>query len=284
MAYIVSDFLKKSIRLLEDHNVFEPVISAERIFSHYTSLSRTELYAAAETIIYNPRIHNIKAALERRINGEPVAYITGECEFYNIKLKVDKRVMVPRPETEILVEECIKLLRDKEGSLRVADVGTGSGNIAISLAVNLPKSDIIATDIQQSALELARENAGLNNAADRIDFVRGNLFEPLKSFQRSFDAIVSNPPYISWDERDSLPIEVRDFEPEKALFCEEDGLYIIRKLAEQAVVYLNAGGILALEIGYSQGNDAKNMMRKHFSDVKLIKDYSGKDRIVIGVM
>ncbi|MBD3234386.1 MAG: peptide chain release factor N(5)-glutamine methyltransferase [candidate division Zixibacteria bacterium] len=283
MAYTVSEFFRKSIRLLEDHGVFEPTTSAERIFSHHTGLSRTELYAAAETIIYSPLIHNIKAALERRINGEPVAYIIGECEFYNIKLKIDKRVMIPRPETEILVDECIKLLRVKEGNLHIADIGAGSGNIAISLAVNLPDADLIAIDTEHSALELAKENARLNNVADRIDFTRGDLLKPLEYFRHKFDAIVSNPPYISWDDRDSLPVEVRKYEPEKALFCREDGLYIIRNLAEQAVEYLNAGGFLALEIGHNQGDEAKNIMRNHFNSVKLIKDYSGNDRIVIGI-
>jgi len=281
-AYIISDLLRKIIATLKENDVSEPEVSAERILSHITGLSRADLYSATDKIILDPEIHRAKAMMERRISGEPLAYIIGECAFYNIKLRIDNRVLVPRPETEILVDEAIKRLKDIRGKKKVADIGTGSGNIAISLVFNVSDLRVIATDINRSIIELAESNAILNGVSGKINFLVGELFEPLVDYRNKFDAVISNPPYIGIDEKDNLPIEVRKYEPTEALFAGDDGLSIIRKIIEQAPEYLKQGGFLAMEIGYKQGAEAKELMSSRFGGIKIIKDYVGRDRVVIG--
>jgi release factor glutamine methyltransferase len=284
MADTVSNLLRKMISLLREKGVFEPEVSAERIMSSFTGLKRSELYVADETLIYNPAIHDIKAAVERRIAGEPVAYITGESEFYNIKLKIDRRVMVPRPETEILVDEVISILKGKSGHLSVADIGTGSGNIAIAIACNIEEVRIIATDTSASALELAEENARLNGVEDKIEFRRGDLLTPLSNIDYKFDAIVSNPPYVAEGDKDILPVEVRRYEPFEALFAGEDGLDAIRTIIRESPLYLKAGGLLALEIGYNQAAPVNELMKSDFMEVKIKKDLAGRDRVLLGYL
>jgi release factor glutamine methyltransferase len=284
MAEIVSDFLRRSIQLLRDHNVFEPVIAAERIFSHITGMRRADIYSATETLIYEPQIRQIKAALQKRINGEPVAYIKGECEFYNVTLKIDSRVLIPRQETEILVDEVIKRLKKKEGKFKGLDIGTGSGNIAISMAKNIENIEMIATDIDDSILGLAKKNAALNGVENKIEFRKGELFTSLDDCKSKFDFIVSNPPYVGENERDDLPVEVIKYEPEDALFAGDDGLDIIVKIIEQAPLYLKPGGLLAMEIGYRQGAAVKDIILKSFAKSELIKDFAGHDRIIIGYL
>ena len=282
MAYIVSDLLREMIRRLADNGVYEPEVSAKRILTHITGMERAEMYADDRTLIYEPEINAAKAAIERRISGEPVAYIVGGCEFYNIKLKIDRRVLVPRPETEVLLDEVISRLREQKGKLIAADIGTGSGNIAISIAFNIPGLRIIATDIDAFVLELAMENAEMNGVADRIEFREGDLFAPLGNEYSKFDAIISNPPYVSEQERNILPVEVRKYEPARALFAGADGLSVIKKIVSQAPRYLKAGGLLALEIGYQQGSAVRDLMTRDFREVELLKDLAGTDRVIVG--
>ncbi|MBD3169865.1 MAG: peptide chain release factor N(5)-glutamine methyltransferase [candidate division Zixibacteria bacterium] len=282
MAFIVSDFLRRLIELFSDRGVFEPEISAERILSSITGMSRAELYSANDNIIYNPLIHRAKSAAERRIAGEPLAYITGECEFYNVSLKIDRRVMVPRPDTETLVEEVLKKLQRIEGDKLVADVGTGSGCIAVSLAVNLDRIEVIASDYKAEVIDLAEENAQLNSVNRKIRFVAGNKFEPFGDYNKQFDCIVSNPPYIAGGEKEKLPVEVREYEPAGAIFAGEDGLDFIRELVNESPAFLKRDGFLAMEIGYMQGEAVKDLMREKFYYIELVKDLSGNDRVVIG--
>ena len=282
MADIVSSLLRKMIRTLTDSGVFEPDVSAERILSSITGMKRSELYAATDTIIYNPDIHSAKAALERRIAGEPAAYITGECEFFNIKLKIDRRVLVPRPETEILVEETIKLLRQKGGKSKAVDIGTGSGNIAISLVRNISDLEMIATDIGPLVLNLAEENAKLNGVGDRIEFRLGKHFVPITDCPGIFDCVVSNPPYIGEEEKATLPVEVRKYEPPEALFAGKNGFAVSKEIITKSPEYLKPGGFLAMEIGFKQGQEIEKLMRPYFKEVKLLKDLAGRDRVVVG--
>ena len=284
MSDTVSNFLSGMIRTLRENGVFEPNVSAERILSAITGLNRAELYSGTDKLIYPPQIHSAKAAMERRIKGEPVAYIIGECEFYNVILKIDKRVLEPRPETEILVDEVIKYLRERHGPLRVVDIGTGSGNIAISLAYNVPDLQVAATDIDAAVLELAQENAEAMKVSGRIDFRMGELFAPLLGDAGQFDAVVSNPPYVGDDEMELLPIEVGKFEPHRALFAGIDGLAIIKRLIEEAPVYLKEDGFLAIEIGYDQEAAVRHLMNFNFRNVRIIADLAGKPRVAIGFM
>jgi release factor glutamine methyltransferase len=189
------------------------------------------------------------ALLEERASGKPVQYINGVCEFYGFPFRVTPDVLIPRPETELLVERAILLVRSSD-SPRILDVGTGSGAIAVALAKHLADARIFATDLSQSALGVAELNAGRNEVLDRIRFLRGDLLAPV--IDRQFDLIVSNPPYVPEPDRASLAVEVRDHEPALALFAGSDGLDIYRRLIPAAHEALVPSGFLALEIGYGQ--------------------------------
>ena len=188
------------------------------------------------------------ALIERRLAGEPIQYITGETEFYGLPFQVNRSVLIPRPETEHLVEKVLSLASNFERP-RIVDVGTGSGAIAVALAHKLPTARIAAIDISAPALAVARGNAERNGVADRIRFLEGDLLAPVAGEQ--FEIVVSNPPYVAESDRDSLSVEVRDYEPSLALFA-GSGLDVYRRLIPDAFAVLVAGGILALEIGCGQ--------------------------------
>jgi len=189
--------------------------------------------------------------IARRLRHEPIQYITGQQEFYGLSLHVSPAVLIPRPETEHLVEAVLTRLPASQ-PLKIADIGTGSGAIAIALAVHLPAAQITALDISRTALDLATANARIHNVADRIQFLQSDLLSALDHQAETFDAIVSNPPYIPETDRDTLHRQVRDHEPAIALFAGETGLDIYRRLIQQAYNALKPNGLLALEIGYGQ--------------------------------
>ena len=189
--------------------------------------------------------------LKRRLAGEPIQYIIGETEFYRLPFRVTRDVLIPRPETEHLVEKAIELVHGLSRP-RIVDVGTGFGAIAIALAHELPQATVTAIDVSAPALEIAKDNAVRNGVADRIQFTLGDLLAPVAREQ--FDLLVSNPPYVATSERDTLDVEVRDYEPPIALFAGEDGLSIYRRLIWQARDVLVSGGFIVLEIGYNQAD------------------------------
>jgi release factor glutamine methyltransferase len=209
-----------------------------------------------------------ESLLQRREQHEPLAYILGFREFYSRKFRVDRSVLIPRHETEILVEECLK---DSRENLTVLDIGTGSGCIAITLKLERPSWTVHAVDISASALQIARENAETLGAD--VSFRRSDLFEHVRLSQ--YDLIVSNPPYIGRDE--ALPIEVREFEPGTALFADDDGLAIYRRLASEGASRLSTDGRMVLEIGQTQAK----AMRDIFAKVVIIADLDGNDRVAV---
>src|ERR1700761_1466434 len=198
----------------------------------------------------------------RRAAGEPIQYILGSTEFFGLPFSVGPGVLIPRPETEHLVEEVIRLAREiRVEPLRIADIGTGSGIIAVALGDALPQAQIEAVDLSPQALHIARENAVRNHVAERIRFHEGDLLDPLAG--EHFHIIASNPPYIPVSDHDSLAIEVREHEPHTALFAGEDGLAVYRCLIPAAREYLQPGGWLVLEIGYGQRDAIEAMLRSH---------------------
>jgi release factor glutamine methyltransferase len=218
----------------------------------------------------------------RRAAGEPIQYITGSSEFFGLPFSVGPGVLIPRPETEHLVEEVIRLAgQSKEDTLRIADVGTGSGILAVALAHALPKARIAAVDLSPQALLVARENAGRNQVADRIEFFEGDLLGPLAG--RSFAIIASNPPYVPTGDLASLAVEVREHEPHSALFAGEDGLEIYGRLIPGARELLVPGGWLVMEIGYGQQAAVRELLSKgNYSNIYFIPDYQGIPRIAAG--
>ena len=206
----------------------------------------------------------------------PAQYIIGHAEFFGIQLKVDERVLIPRPETEEIVD--LILTENPEKNLKVLDIGTGSGAIALALAKNRPDWSVTAADISEDALELATENAKRQNLD--LTFIRTDCFSEISS---KYDIIVSNPPYISRSDEVEVGLNVLHSEPHLALFADEDGLAIYRRIAESSKDYLNDGGKIYLEIGYKQGQSVPNLFRKNFPEkrVRTLKDQFGQDRMVV---
>jgi release factor glutamine methyltransferase len=222
--------------------------------------------------------------IERRRAGEPIQYITGEAEFYGLSFRVNRAVLIPRPETEHLVEKVIEiaggLKNQRTAKQRIADVGTGSGAIAVALASKLPAARIHATDVSAAALAVARGNAERNGVANRVAFYEGDLLAPLAG--KLFDFVVSNPPYVPEHDRDSLSVEVRDFEPAQALFAGVNGLEVYRRLIPAAFNALLHDRYLVLEIGFGQQEAVGELMADaRFENIEFAKDLQGIARVAV---
>ncbi|MBU0503320.1 MAG: peptide chain release factor N(5)-glutamine methyltransferase [Candidatus Omnitrophota bacterium] len=263
----------------------------ETLFSEILNCERLSLYFNKDVVIGRDAGFFVARALKRRISGEPLEYILGKTEFLGLEFKVDKNVLIPRPETEILVETVLEMVTRTPGhkDKRILDLGTGSGCIAVSLANFLPKIRITASDISLKALEVARGNAVLNKVDDRIEFMRSDLFDALRLETRAaraesntFDLIITNPPYIAAGEIDNLQPEVK-CQPRIALEAGVDGLDYYRSIIAQAPEFLKPGGLLAMEMGFGQKDKIENIFRESgiFNVIKTYKDYSNIDRVII---
>lgn len=224
------------------------------LLGHVLGVDRTHLLTRSGDQVANAQYEDYLRLIERRAAGEPLQYITGHQEFYGLDFRVTPAVLIPRPETEFLVERIIKLMDDSMTSPLIVDVGTGSGCIAVSLAVNVPRARVIATDLSGDALEVARNNAERHGANDRIEFLQGDLLEPLEThhLENSVDVLASNPPYVNEGQAELIQREVRDWEPREALFGGVEGLDFYRRLLFEGLTFVRPGGYMILEIGYNQ--------------------------------
>ena len=252
---------------------------AALLLRHALAISHATLIANPDRSITLDQQAAYQALLLRRLTNEPIQYITGEQEFYGLGLRVTPAVLIPRPETEILVEA---VLAELDGSvpLRILDVGTGSGAIAIALAHHLPNAQIVAVDLSPTALEVAAANIARHELGGRIDFLVSDLLGELAADERGFDAIVSNPPYVPTGDRETLHPQVRDFEPASALYAGDDGLDIYRRLISQAWAALKPNGLLALELGHGQ-RDAVAALLGDWSDVRFVDDLQRIPRVAM---
>lgn len=252
-------------------------LDAETLLLHHIRKNKAWLMAHGNDSYAGCSAIGYAAMLERRRQGEPIQYITGECEFYGLPFRVTPDVLIPRAETEHLVEKCLSFV-NSASTPRILDVGTGSGAIAINLAWQLRKANITATDISALALVVARDNAERNHVADRIRFLHGDLLAPVADEQ--FNIIVSNPPYVPAVDRPSLSVEVRDYEPALALFAGKDGLDLYRRLIPAAFSALLPGGYIALEIGYGQHYAIRSLLAAAgFQDIGFTPDLQGISRV-----
>jgi len=250
---------------------------AELLLLHVLGQSRAWLLAHPGDTVSESACAHYSELLERRYRGEPIQYIVGETEFYGLPFRVAPDVLIPRPETEHVVEKAIALARALPRP-RIADVGTGSGAIAVSLAHHLPDAQITAIDLSPNALVIAKENTARNKVRDRVRFIEGDLLAPVATEQ--FDLVVSNPPYVASSDRDTLAIEVRDFEPPMALFAGNDGLDADRRLIPAARGVLVPGGFIVLEIGFSQEEPVGALLRAHgFDSIVFTPDLQGIPRV-----
>src|SRR5690606_32099755 len=258
-------------------------LDAEVLLAHILNLERIQLYIQHDRPLTTAEVDAYRRAVARRAHREPVAYITGKREFFSIELLVDRRCLIPRPETEILVETALEEIRQRfpeKPEIKVADIGTGSGAIAISVAKHEPRARVTAVDIDRDALDVAVANVRRTGVADRVTLKVGELLTPLGG--ELYDAILSNPPYISEEEWRHLAPDVRDYEPRRALVGGEDGLAVIRQLIQEAKRNLAPGGFLALEIGASQGDQVVALAQASgYAKTRLVQDLAGLDRVVI---
>ena len=274
------DIFNKSVEYLKKNGVPSALVDTEYIFSEALKVSRNTLKYSMSREIKEEDKNKIREMLMLRAkNRKPLQYILGEWEFYGLPFKVRENVLIPRPDTEILVEQCIQLMREVEEP-NILDIGSGSGAISIAIANELKSSSITGIDINEKAIKLANENKILNKI-ENVNFIESNLFENLdKDFK--YDLIVSNPPYISKNEYETLMPEVKNYEPQNALTDLGDGLYFYREISKLAGEYLKDTGYLAYEIGYNQAKDVTKILQNNNFDVlSVIKDYGGNDRVII---
>lgn len=264
-----------------------PRYEAEVLLEHALKMQRIMIYANFDRPLQPSELDAIRPMVKRRGKYEPMAYITGSRGFWSIDLKTDARALIPRPDTETLVEAAIEKLdqRAKDGAgMRVIDIGTGTGAIALSIAHDREEAEVAAVDISAPALSLARENADALSLSERVTFFEADLFAGLPAeWLTGLDVVVSNPPYVSRDEEELMGKGVKAFEPEGALFAEDDGLAIIKRLVPEAYSALEPGGWLLCEIGFAQGSVVKEIFSSQgFVDVSVRKDLGRKDRVVLG--
>lgn len=269
----------------EQRSIPTPRLDAEVLLGHLLNKSRLQLYLDFDMPVFQEHLTPFREMIQKRIERTPVSYLTNQKEFLSLEFYVDERVLIPRPETEQLVETILATKTDTPQ--RVLELGTGSGVIATSLAVHQSEWDIVATDISEPALTVAQQNAETHACTAQITFMSGDLFDPIKmirnSEERQFDWIVCNPPYIKNVERESLSPDVLDYEPEIALFAGDDGLAMIRRLVAEAPAYLAPNGKLLFEIGDTQATSVCPLINAEpdYCTYEFLKDYAEKDRLVL---
>lgn len=274
----VSDAIKASFDILKD-NITSARFEAELIAGHVLNKDKLQLLICKNDEIDEKYLNKIKALSSLRTDNMPLAYITGKKEFMSLEFMVNKNVLIPRPETEELISIVIDYCQDKD--VKILDLCTGSGVICCSLAHFLPKAYCVGADISTAALDIAKENAKALKLTDKTKFFVHDVLNPEFGTQK-FDILVSNPPYIKSDEINHLEDTVKSFEPLIALDGGSDGLVFYKKIIQNIDLYLKKGGMLFFEIGYNQGEALKDLMSKKFTDVKIIKDLSGHNRIALG--
>lgn len=285
-SYKLIEILNMCTDYLMKKGIENARLNAELLVGHVLKLSRVQLYLNFEKPITADEVDFIRNLLKRRANHEPIQYILEETEFYSLKLKLNRHTLIPRPETEILIDAVLdqfeKFSTEKE-TIQILDIGTGSGNIAIALAKNLPNARITAIDIQSEAIKIAQQNAAYHQVQDRINFIQQDVLDRNLAFPTKFDVIVSNPPYISRDEFDCLQEEVKNFEPYIALDGGSEGLTFYQRLTEIAPPLLERDGFVAIELGANQADAIKNFFANSgvFQYMEVIKDLNKLPRILL---
>ncbi len=255
----------------------EGSLKAKILLEHILKVEREYIITHYEDIVSETQITLYQSKLEELKRGKPIQYITNHQEFMKLDFYVDENVLIPQPDTEILVEKVIEILKNKKNTCSVLDMCTGCGAIGISIAKYIPKADVYVSDISKSALQIAKKNA-LKNGVENIHFILSDRFKSI--YKKDFDIIVSNPPYIETDMIKDLPTEVKN-EPHLALDGGSDGLDFYRTLSNQSISYLKSNGYLCLEIGYQQKEEVSKLLKNYFKNIKIFQDYGGRDRVVI---
>jgi len=278
----VLDALKKSTEYLDKKGIESPRVNAEIMLAHILNCKRLQLYLAFDRPLKTDEQNLYRKFLQRRTNREPVQYITGEVEFYGLEFQINNSVLIPRSETEILVETIINNVNDKE-EINILDIGTGSGNIAVSLAKNIPNSKITAIDKSKEALAIAKINSKRNNVNTRINFIENDILKNKNNYGNNYDIIVSNPPYVSNEDFQNLEPELNKYEPSMALTDFSDGFIFYIKISESAKDNLKLTGKLFFELGAGQSIRVNEIMQdNNYCNIQIVKDYQNNDRVIWG--
>jgi len=271
----VLEVLQATTAYLKKRNVENPRLNAEHLMAHALGRKRIELYLDFERALTETELAPLRGLVKRRSEGEPLQHLLGTVEFCGLTFLCDKRALVPRPETEQLVELVETRIENRE--LRIVDVGTGSGVIALSLAAKMPEAQVLGVDVSEDALALAQENAARLNLSERVQFLKSRLLENIEG---AFDLIVANLPYVSIQDRHTLSLEVLH-DPEVALFAGAQGDELVSELIDQARFRLRPGGLLALEIGLGQSEALLSALaEKNYRDISSKNDYNGVTRFL----
>ncbi len=278
----VLELLEWTTSYFQKHNIPKPRLDAEVILGYLLKKSRLQLYLHFDMPVFQEDLTILRELIKKRITRTPISYLTNHKEFMSLNFYVDENVLIPRPETEFIVETVLKSNDSKPEN--ILEIGTGSGAIAISLAINMPECDIVATDICEKALTVAAKNRDIHECVDRIELIHGDLFEPINQVKpKKFNWIVSNPPYISINESKKLSKDIYDHEPHIALIAGDDGLNVIRRLILEAPNFLLPKGKLIFEIGAKQTESVKAILDKQtmYTHSQFINDYAGIERVVV---
>jgi release factor glutamine methyltransferase len=269
-----------TIEFLKSHGSESPRLDTEILLAHARGCQRIELYTNYDTPLSDAQRAVMRDLVQRRAKAEPVAYLVGHREFFGLDFQVDPSVLIPRPDTETVVMDVLDAAKPLTHP-RIVDVCTGSGCIAVAVAVNCPQARLTAIDIEPPALSVAQHNAQRHAVADRITFLQGDLLEPLAAGEQ-FDIIAGNPPYVSEAEFETLQADVRLHEPHRALDGGPDGLAVLRRLIPQAAGHLGSGGRLILEIASEQVDSITRIIEEtgDFGETKVLKDLAGRSRVV----
>lgn len=281
--WTILDLITWGTEYLTERKFDDARLTIELLLSHVLSLKRIQLYTGFDRPLSEEELARFKELLKRRLSGEPLQYITGSTEFMGLTFTVDRRVLIPRPETELLVEQCVKSLKQQfpnDESLSILDLGTGSGCIAVSLAKMVPNSHVTAVDISDDSLAVARENAELNGLSGRMSFRNVDMLQLSQNIETGpVQCIVSNPPYISKKEFAEVTKDVKDFEPNAALTDNADGLTFYPAIAAYAQKTLAVNGFVGVEHAFDQSEQVQSIFTQYgFTDPLIIKDYQGIKR------
>ena len=283
-AMDIRSALREAMARLSAANVPSHALAAELLLMHTLGRDRAWLYAHPEFELESASAEKYFELVARRASGVPTQYLTGKQEFWGLEFEVTPDVLIPRPETEHVVEAALDRIGParKNDSLRIADVGTGSGCSAVALALEFPNAEIFATDISRAALAVAQSNAARHGVTGRIHFTETNLLDAIADGKRSFDLIASNPPYIGLADEPTLQREVRAHEPAIALFAGDDGLAVYAPLIRDAAAFLDPGGLLVLELGYISLPGVRALLDRpdNWSDIRVANDLAGIPRVV----
>ncbi|MBP9120443.1 MAG: peptide chain release factor N(5)-glutamine methyltransferase [Ignavibacterium sp.] len=278
----VLEVIKLSTEYLQKKGVESPRANAEILLAEILKCKRLELYLAFDKPLAENEVQVYREAIRKRGLRIPLQYIVGNVEFYGLKLIVNENVLIPRPETELLVEKIIND-SDKSNNLKILDIGVGSGNISLSISKNLPNSKVVAIDISKTALDVANQNAEINSLQDRIEFRLFDIMNDNLNSLGKFDLIVSNPPYVSENDYESLEPELKNHEPKIALTDNSNGISFYKHIVEASDQLLKKPGKIYFELGIDQSAQVQEYFKQNnFTNIKITKDYSGIERIICG--